>query len=151
MSVRIFPVALLALAGCFDPDPGPIILGPLKVDLGPAPVMTLVSGANQTVPVGSEFGAPVRVRLAKADGTPMSNEPVSFHFQETMPGMGVGGIVTGERTNTEGVAEARFTPTRAGTFTVRAYFEECEELGFSTCVKVVVRAEVTVPGTAVAP
>ena len=147
MSVRLLPFALLAVSACFETS-GPT--GTPSVDLGPAPVITLVSGGNQTVPVGSEFTAPVRVRLTNADGTSRVGTAIGFHFMEPVPGQIGGGIITGRMTDAEGVAEIRFTPTRAGTFTVRAYLEECPKPGWKTCEQIVVRAEVTVAGTATA-
>jgi len=146
MSVKQLPLLLLALAGCYAEAAN----GPRAVDLGPAPVIALVSGGGQTVTVGSEFGAPVRVRLTNADGSSMANTPVLFHFHEPVPGQIGGGIITSRTTDAEGMAEIRFTPTRAGSFTVRAYREECAKPSFKFCDEIVVRAEVTASGTAVA-
>ena len=155
MSVRTFiqrlhvyqalPLGLVALAGCLS-EP----FAPTKVDLGPAPVIVLVSGSNQTVTVGSEFDAPVRVQLTNADGTAQANKSVLFHFLEPVPGQFGGGIITARTTDSEGMAEIRFTPTRAGSFTVRAYREECAKPSLKFCEEIVVRAEVTATGTAVA-
>lgn len=126
--------------------------GTTTIQLGPAPVLTLVSGEGQTVQVGSEFPLPVRVRLTTASGEPMPNVIVAFRFMDApIPTIIGGGMITGRRTNADAIAEIKFTPTRAGTFTVRAYIEECVKSDFNGCVEEVVRAEVTVSGTAVAP
>ena len=125
----------LLLVGCTDQAP--------PRDLGPAPVMTLLSAADITAQVGVEF-EPVRVRLTEADGTVMSQELVSFEFVEPVPG---GTLLDARLTNADGIAEFTFAPRRVGTFTVRAYFEVCLS-GFKSCTESVVRAQLIVPGTA---
>lgn len=146
LAQKHLPLLFAALAGCYSES----AYTPRPVDLGPAPVISLVSGGNQTVTVGSEFGAPVRVRLTNADGTAMASTPVLFHFHEPIPGRIGGGIITARTTDAEGMAEIRFTPTREGAFTVRAFREECLKPSFKICEEYVVRAEVTASGTAVA-
>ena len=140
------PLILIAvglLAAC-KPD----ITDPLKIDLGPAPTMTVVSGQGQVVPVGAE--AVVKVRLLRADGTPMANSSVTFQYLETVPNQIGGGTVTWRPTDVDGVAELRFTTTRLGPFTVTASLYECDRFYIKECPEPVVRASATATGTIVA-
>ena len=136
------PTALAALA-CLS-------LAACKADgdsprLGPAPVLNLVSGANQEVPVGSEFPTPVRVRLTNAAGSPLGGHSVQFDYHEPMAVDGRTSVTDGA-----GIAEATFTVTRTGAFRVRVYYVECLETGFKGCNQPVIRAEIWVDGTGVA-
>jgi hypothetical protein len=135
--------AVCSLAAC-KPD----ITDPFEIDLGPAPTITVVSGQGQVVPLGSE--AVVRVRMLRADATPMVNTSVSFLYLETIPNQIGGGTITSRPTDSDGVAELRFTTTRLGPFTVTASYSECARFYISECPEVVLRASATVTGTIVA-
>ena len=78
LTMRFRPLALLTaivLSACTNPN------GLDSDELGPAPILTVLGGANQSVPVGSEFGqrsvfADERGRRADAERT------VTFEYQE---------------------------------------------------------------------
>lgn len=120
-----------------------------KITLGPPPVLSIVNGNDQAVPVGSQFGQPVQVRLVSSTGVPMLGKPVKFLFIEPQPNVIGGGLSTYRDTNSDGIAEIKFTTTRVGTFTVTASYPECVK-GILTCGESVVRTSVTLNGTVVA-
>lgn len=124
------------------------IFGPHPINLGPAPHLILVSGADQVVQVGSELGQPVRVRLLTSTNLAMSESEVKFAFVEL--GVVGGGISKYTSTNSEGVAEVNFTATRVGAFTIVASFPECIKARFIFCEESVTRTSLMISGTVVA-
>jgi hypothetical protein len=140
-SRSLYALYCLALAGCG-------VTEPKTAELGPAPILTVVSGADQTVQVHSEFGLPIRVRLTSASGTPMPNEYVGFQFDESNPHPH-GILATAALTDGDGVAEIRFTPDWPAPFNVTALFSECVKPGLFDCEQAITRATIVVRGTAV--
>jgi hypothetical protein len=114
--------ALFALTACCLIGCKPNIANPFDFDLGPAPKMTVVSGQGQSVPLGSQ--AVASVRLVRADGSPMVGEAITFLYLETIPNQIGGGSSTFRITDADGVAQWTAPTTRVGPFTLTASFDE---------------------------
>jgi len=142
--ILMLVLASLSFTACGN---GPFEIG--TITLGPPPVLSVVSGNDQAVPVGSQFGQPVRVRLVSSTGVPMMGKFVKFLFIEPQPNVFGGGLSTHRGTDSDGIAEIKFTTTRVGTFTVTASYPECVK-GILTCEESVFRTSVTVNGIVVA-
>jgi len=140
---------LLALTACCLTGCKPDITGLLDKDLGPAPKMSVVSGAGQSVPLGAK--AVASVRLVRNDGSPMAGELIAFLYLETIPNQIGGGSITHSTTNADGVAQWTATTTRVGPFTMTASFYECATVAFKECPNPLVRASASITGTITAP